>query len=236
MTDFKAIYQTQATQYNTMVAHEDYQGNILQALQKIRPFSGLTVVELGAGTGRLTRLLTPLVKTIYAFDISPAMLREATQTMSQANLAVGDNRNVPIQSKTADLIIAGWSLGHSVGWYPATWQTEIGKVLTEAERVLRPGGTFIILETLGTGQETPRPPAEHLAGYYRWLENEHTFARTWIRTDYRFETAEQAADLTRFFFGDTLADHILHHQLTILPECTGIWWKTIAFPNLKPET
>ena len=86
-----------------------------------------------------------------------------------------------------------------------------------------PGGS----ETLGTGFETPHPPTEGLAELYRWLEDEHAFAGTRIRTDYRFESPAEAAENTRFFFGDELADRILEENLTVLPECTGIWWRTI---------
>jgi ubiquinone/menaquinone biosynthesis C-methylase UbiE len=255
MTNFKTIYATQADQYEAMVSHEDYQGNILPTLQAIRPFSNLTVVELGAGTGRLTRLMTPFVKCLYAFDISPHMLQvgkfasgqvtSSSLTLGHSSLtpdysspshphtslssltwAAADNRHLPIKNQTADLVIAGWSLGHSVGWYPETWREEIGRVLVEMERVIRPNGTQIILETLGTGRETPQPPTEGLASYYAWLEAAHGFTRTWIRTDYRFEAAEQAAHLTRFFFGNEMADSILRENITILPECTGIWVKT----------
>ncbi|RAP21073.1 hypothetical protein C2W64_03656 [Brevibacillus laterosporus] len=31
--------------------------------------------------------------------------------------------------------------------------------MSEIKRVLRPGGTAIIFETMGTGYETPHPPA-----------------------------------------------------------------------------
>ena len=55
MPDYQAIYQNQAAQYELMVSREDYQGNLLPALNAIRPLAGLDVVELGAGTGRLTR-------------------------------------------------------------------------------------------------------------------------------------------------------------------------------------
>ncbi len=228
MTDFKTIYTTQAAQYEALVSCEDYQGNILPALQQIRPFSGLTVVELGAGTGRLTRLLAPLVQQIHAFDLSAHMLRLGRQqnhSDAPPTWSVADNRQLPLKNKTADVVIAGWSLGHSVDWYPQSWQQEIGQALAEMKRVVRPGGCLILLETLGTGQETPHPPTAGLAAFYHWLQTAHGFNHTWIRTDYRFETAEHAAQLTRFFFGNDLADHILRENITILPECTGIWWK-----------
>ena len=53
----------------------------------------------------------------------------------------------------------------------------------------------------------------------------HGFNATWIRTDYEFASVPEAEELTRFFFGDALADRIEREQLLILPECTGLWWK-----------
>jgi hypothetical protein len=46
------------------------------------------------------------------------------------------------------------------------------------------------------------------------------------RTDYRFMTVAEADMLTRFFFGDELADRIVRENRMILPECTGFWWKS----------
>lgn len=241
MTDFKQIYAAQAARYEQMVAREDYEGHILPALGGIRPFTHQTVIELGAGTGRLTRLLAPHVRRIIALDISPHMLDVAREKLDLAGfhatgdrqparsveLVAADNRHLPIAGQTADIAIAGWSLGHFVGWYAADWRVQIGQALAEMRRVLRPGGVIIILETLGTGRETPQPPHEGLAAYYAWLENENGFSHTWIRTDYRFASVDEADALTRFFFGDNLADRIRRDNLTILPECTGIWWRTV---------
>jgi ubiquinone/menaquinone biosynthesis C-methylase UbiE len=232
MTDFKAIYNTQAGRYDELVAHEDYEGNILPALNQVRPLAGLDVVELGAGTGRLTRLLAPLVRAVYAFDISPHMLAVARLTLQAqgcANWATGvaDNRHLPLAAGAADVAMAGWSLGHFVGWYPRQWRVEIGQALAVMKRVLRPGGTVIILETQGTGRETPQPPTAGLAAYYAWLEKEHGFTSAWIRTDYQFASAAQASSLIRFFFGDELADDLARRNTRTVPECTGVWWLTL---------
>lgn len=231
--DYQEVYRTQASRYDELVAREDYQGHILPALQRVRPLGGLDVVELGAGTGRLTHLLLPFVRSILACDISPQMLRIAIQNQSASIrvypryprpiFLVADNRRLPIASHTADLTLAGWSLGHFCGWYPDRWRVEIGRALSEMKRVLRPGGTAIVIETLGTGHETPHPPRPYLAEYYAWLEQEHGFRGDWIRTDYRFASVEEAEQLTRFFFGDDLAERVVKKKLIILPECTGIW-------------
>ncbi|MDX1994408.1 MAG: class I SAM-dependent methyltransferase [bacterium] len=225
---FQQIYVSKAAQYDALVSAEDYQGNLLPALDAIRPLAGLEVVEFGAGTGRLTRLLAPIVKFIRAYDGSAHMLGTAAQRLGEMGLVnwtvtQADNRTIPAEDASADLAIAGWTFGHSVAWYPDLWQEEIGRMLAEMQRILRPDGTMIILETLGTGRETPAPPTPGLAAYYSWLEDAQQFTMRWVRTDYQFTSVAEAEQLTRFFFGDALADRVLSEGMLILPECTGIW-------------
>jgi hypothetical protein len=38
---------------------------------------------------------------------------------------------------------------------------------------------------------------------------------------------EEAADLAGFFFGEEMAAQVLKNQSAILPECTGVWWRTV---------
>jgi ubiquinone/menaquinone biosynthesis C-methylase UbiE len=142
-------------------------------------------------------------------------------------MTVADNRAVPMADGVADISIAGWSLGYFTGWYADSWRREIGQVLAEMKRVLRPGGTVLIVETLGTGEKTPRPPAEGLAAFYAWLEQEHGFSSTWIRMDYRFASVAEAQKAMRFFFGDEFAERIERENWVIVPECTGLWWLTV---------
>ena len=158
--DFKTIYASQAEAYQRMIDFEDYQGHLLPALAAIRPLDGLDVVEFGAGTGRLTVLLAPLVGTLRAFDASAHMLALAEERLGaidapHVQLAVADNARLPVPDDCADLALEGWSFGHLTGWYPDTWRQEAARALAELERVLRPGGTALLIETLGTGTEMP---------------------------------------------------------------------------------
>jgi hypothetical protein len=67
---------------------------------------------------------------------------------------------------------------------------------------------------------------EHVEATYRWLDA-RGFENKWIRTDYKFESVEEAAELAGFFFGDGLANQILESGSVLLPECTGVWWRKV---------
>ena len=95
------------------------------------------------------------------------------------------------------------------------------------QRVLRLGGTIIIVETLGTGFTEPTPPADWFAAYYAFLENDLGFQSTWVRTDYQFASLDEAVELLSFFWDDEFGEMARRHNWIITPECTGIWWKQV---------
>jgi ubiquinone/menaquinone biosynthesis C-methylase UbiE len=227
--DYFDIYAHHAGEYDQLVQREDYEGRLLPALEAIAPFEGRDVVELGAGTGRLTRLLAPHVRSIRAFDSSPAMLEVAARTLTGMgtrnwHVLPADHRHVPAESSSADVVLSGWSLCYlALG---KDNMDELDRGLAEMERIARHKGALIIIETLGTGADTPTPPLNML-DYFARLEA-HGFQRSWIRTDYRFRDMEEARRSTLFFFGEEMAGRIIDNgQGCILPECTGIWWKAI---------
>jgi ubiquinone/menaquinone biosynthesis C-methylase UbiE len=142
---------------------------------------------------------------------------------------VTEHRRMPLLDGCADVSLAGWTLGYFNSRYcGAVWKQALQQALGEMRRVLRPGGTIIIIETLGTGATEPTPPHEDLAAYYHWLEDELGFQSKWIRTDYQFDSLDQSAELTGFFFGEEWAEKVRRNNWIILPECTGIWWKNVG--------
>jgi len=83
MADFQFIYQHQAAQYDRLASREDYQHNILRVLTQIRSMRDADIVELGAGTGRLTLLLAPIARSIVLNDASKPMLDVAQAKLKQ---------------------------------------------------------------------------------------------------------------------------------------------------------
>ncbi len=223
----RETYASHAREYEALVSHEDYQGNILKAIQGVASVAGRDVIDLGAGTGRLACLVAPYARRVLAFDLSAHMLglaREKLQAVAPGRwlTAAADHRSVPLASASADLILSGWSVSYVAVWHPQRWRAELEAWFAEARRLIRRAGHLVLFESMGTGSEQPERLA-HLVDFYDWLE-ETGFQFKWIRTDYRFETPQVAADLAGFFFGDEMRRKIEAQHLAILPECTGVWW------------
>ncbi len=227
MTDHKEIYQQEGVQYQRLIDREDYRGNLLPALKKILALNGLDVLDLGSGTGRLAHLLAPDVRSVHALDRSPHMLGVAVERLRNQGLGTwqvtaGDHRRLPLEDNSADLVVSGWSVCYLVVWEDKKWKPELESAFLEIRRVLRPGGMIIIFETLGTGNEQPEEP-DKFREYFGFLEHQG-FQRSWIRTDYQFDSHGEARELANFFFGEEILSKIGKEPQPILPECTGIWW------------
>jgi len=227
----RQIYQADADRYEALVSREDYLGNIPRAINEIVVADGLDVLDLGAGTGRLTLMLAPRVKSIRAFDASAEMLRVCREKLVASRLSnwlveVADHRQLPVADHSADLVISGWSVSYLAVWNPESWREELEIWLAEMRRVLKSGSYIILFESLGTGNESPIE-LDHLKEFYPWLDKVG-FQNKWIRTDYKFESLEESEELSRFFFGDELGDKVKQNNWAILPECTGVWWKKIG--------
>ena len=228
MSGEKQIYDEGAVTYQKLIQREDWQGNIDRAIQQVLTPDGLDILDLGAGTGRLTRLLAQRARSIAAFDASAHMLALTEGFLRESGLhhwqtGVADHRHIPLADASIDLALSGWSFCYLAVWGGDAWREALQNGLDEVWRILRPGGTFIIFETQGTGHETPHPP-ETLLGYYDWLAAQG-FQTTWFRTDYRFESLDEAVELSAAFFGEEMGREVRQKNWQILPECTGIWWK-----------
>jgi len=235
MADYQTIYATDAARYDAMVAAEDADGNLPRALAAILPSTG-RLVDIGCGTGRVTRAALA-VTGLEVLGVEPAAAMLDVARARQAALAepararasyvAGAADKLPVPDAWADAAVAGWVYGHEIAWSGPAWRDRVGAYLSEMRRVVRPGGTRVIIETLGTGLDPDatlaRAPTEGLAAYYEWLEREHGFARHVIDTSYRFASVDEAVARMGFFFGERLVGAIRRHGWLRVPEHTGLW-------------
>ncbi|MFD0589594.1 class I SAM-dependent methyltransferase [Paenibacillus sp. GCM10027627] len=225
MPNHDEIYNKEALGYDELIAA---QPSLLPVINDIREAAGLDIVDMGAGTGRLTNVLAPVAKSIMATDAAEAMLKVTGERLRSAGYShwgtmTADHRKLPLEDGCADLVVSGWSICYLCTSDNEKWKDHLAEVMGEIDRILRSGGTAILFETMGTGWESPHPP-DFLVPYYEALVQDYGFAHRWIRLDYHFESVEQAERLTRFFFGDELADRVAKEGIRHVPECAGVWW------------
>jgi ubiquinone/menaquinone biosynthesis C-methylase UbiE len=88
------------------------------------------VIDVGAGTGKLTRLLTESGRTVTAVDPSELMLDRLRGALPDVDRLVGTAERLPLPDRSAELI----TVAQAWHWVdPPLASAEIG-------RVLRPGG------------------------------------------------------------------------------------------------
>lgn len=111
-------------------------------------------VDLGAGTGLLALALAPLVAEVTAIDISARMLRRLGQRARVAGLAnvttvEADLRRLPLGDESATLVVSNYAFHHL---------DDAGKelALSEARRVLRPGGRLVVCDMMFSLSLEPR--------------------------------------------------------------------------------
>jgi ubiquinone/menaquinone biosynthesis C-methylase UbiE len=108
----------------------------------LRP--GTTVVDLGAGTGKLTRALVPTGAHVVAVEPLPEMRSQLEAAVPGADVLAGSAEALPLPDDSVDAVVAA-SAFH---WF------ETERALAEIHRVLVPGGA---LATVGNGRDLADP-------------------------------------------------------------------------------
>jgi ubiquinone/menaquinone biosynthesis C-methylase UbiE len=103
-------------------------------------------VDLGAGTGFVTTALAPLVSSVLAVDISPAMAKSLAEHAAEAGLRnvrteVADLVELRLPPASADLIVSSYALHH-------LRDADKRALVAEAARWLRPGGRLVVADMM----------------------------------------------------------------------------------------
>jgi SAM-dependent methyltransferase len=96
---------------------------------------GRTVLDLGAGTGKLTRQLVETAAHVVAVEPGDAMRAELERAVPQAEALRGSAEEIPLPDESVDAI----TVGQAFHWF------RHDEALPEMRRVLRPGGGVALL-------------------------------------------------------------------------------------------
>lgn len=115
---------------------------VIQIIGKNNPKK---ILDIATGTGDLAIMMADLnPKEIVGLDISAGMLEVAKEKISQKNLSalikmvLADSESIPFEDNYFDAITVSFGVRNF---------ENLNKGLKEILRVLKPGGTFVVLET-----------------------------------------------------------------------------------------
>ncbi len=96
---------------------------------------GRTVVDLAAGTGKLTRQLVPTGATVIAVEPIAEMRAKLEQALPEVETLDGTAEDLPLPDGSADAV----TVAQAFHWF------DVDPALREIHRVLRPGGELALI-------------------------------------------------------------------------------------------
>jgi SAM-dependent methyltransferase len=164
----------------------DRDGLVVAALDRVLPTG--RVLDVGAGDGFTGRRLGD-DRMVVALEPAAGMIR----TNGNLRWVRGEAEHLPFAAGSFDGAYATWAYFFSRDWDPTPG-------IAELDRVVRPGGTLVLVENLGgdafsvlTDDDLSADP-----GFWR----AQGFACEAMDTAFRFDDLEEARTLLGFFFGD----------------------------------
>jgi ubiquinone/menaquinone biosynthesis C-methylase UbiE len=112
----------------------------LVGIRMFRPSKGISILDVGCGTGSHLELYQRYECNLYGLDLSPSMLEVARERLGDsAQLDLGDATDMPYEDGKFDLIISMLTL-HEMS--PETRSLVLGEI----KRVLKNDGRILVID------------------------------------------------------------------------------------------
>lgn len=168
---------------------------IAHIVRELRIGPGKTVLDLAAGTGKLTRELVPSGAKLIAVEPIPEMRAKLAATVPQAEIRDGTAEAIPADNHSIDAVV----VGQAFHWFDGI------RALSEIRRVLRPDGALALI---WQSRDASVPWVAKLNQIIDRADDGHPRFRT--------EAWRQAFDLTALF--DPLEKTVLQYVQRAGPE------------------
>jgi ubiquinone/menaquinone biosynthesis C-methylase UbiE len=139
-------FSSAAERYATSAVHAG--GPDLDALVAAIPDDGRHILDVGCGTGHTTLAVARRADSVVGIDLTEEMLAQARRLATERGIenvhfVQGDAEAIPFADASFDAVVSRYSAHH----FPHP-----ERALGEIARVLRPGGTFLVVDTVAAGQ------------------------------------------------------------------------------------
>jgi SAM-dependent methyltransferase len=149
MMDVKTSVQRQfsdvAANYRTSAVHAAGE-DLTRMVQAARLNGTERVLDAGCGAGHTALAFAPGAAEVVAYDLTPTMLEQvenlaAERGVHNVTTRLGDVENLPFEDASFDLVVSRYSAHH--------WPHPV-IALQEFQRVLKPGGQFILSDIVAS--------------------------------------------------------------------------------------
>jgi SAM-dependent methyltransferase len=206
----------------------DPEGTLDAALRDVAPWAGRDVLDLGCGTGFWLPYYAGTARSVVGVEPDPGLLDAARARRPAVRVEHGSAEHLPLPDASVDVAHARFAYFFPPG-------VEAG--LAEALRVLRPGGTLVVIDNdhrwgqfagllADSAWAAPQGRAEVTD---RWWAARGAARRT-VRSGWAFRSRADLAAVLRLEFPPDVADR----WLAAHPAATSLTYGYVLFSVVAP--
>ncbi|MCR8642218.1 MerR family transcriptional regulator [Paenibacillus sp. N1-5-1-14] len=154
-----SLYDENVEHFQPRWIHQDYDRALDRTVKRLSPKSGELGLEIGVGTGNLTKRIVDLGVRIVAIDQSKEMLKQCRLKLPEVETKIGNFLALPCLDGQFDYVVTSFAFHHLT-------EEQKPLALAEMRRVLKPHGRICIVDVMFEDEQERVRAIERYKEYY----------------------------------------------------------------------
>jgi SAM-dependent methyltransferase len=200
----------------------DRAGAITSLMQRLAPWEGRDLLDIGCGTGFHLPAFAASAGTVIGIEPHgdlAAIARRRIRRVPNATVLHGSAEALPIPDESVDVMHARWAYFFGPGCEPG---------LAELDRVMRPGSRGFVIDndpsrsTFGQWFRLGYPQVDYVETAAFWADQ--GWERHGVDMAWTFDSREDLESVVRIEFAEDVAEEILAgHEGTSVDYAVNVW-------------